>query len=317
MRKKIVSKLSLILIALLIISSCEKEETPEAGFSATKVEKDGKVYVTYIDESGNNPSAWEWYFMGGNPLTSREQNPTIEYDREGIFDVKLVASNEGGSNEILKSDYITVGRFTNTMITDAVISLDGEVTIMKANSDCAIAYFKKTVMNHKCRVETSGKNIYDEQVGLLIYWTLELNFDYYGHITFSMSDDLVFLNISNNSNSDFNYFMVNRGSEYESFEEVFIPNDGITYGTGYYLANSGMEVRAYSGEGYVTWKDGYSFNIPWENNQEVDLNSDITENAQNNIIINSKAYSSEKQNNNSQLEKGSILLTESGYIRNF
>lgn len=312
MRKNILSNFLIFLIIFLISVSCE--EMPEAKFTATKLEKDGKVYVTFFDESGNDPDDWEWTFQGGTPNTSNEQNPTIEYNKEGKYDVKLVASNKGGADEFFKNEWVTVFRFSNSMQTDAEVRLLGETIPMAANSSCLLASFNNSA--YSCHVETSGKTHTGEQLGYLIYWDFYLNFDYYANFIFGISDDLVFFNITNNSISDYNYFMVNRGTEYESLEQFLIPNDGKKYGTGYYAAFDGMEVRAYSEEEYVTWKEGNSFNIPWEDNQAVNLSSDLTEDYQKSIIIDT-THPLEKENINSQLGEGSIIITESGYINFF
>lgn len=66
--------------------------------------------VHFSDNSENKPTAWSWYFEGGEPETSQERNPVVTYLTEGIFDVKLVAENSAGRDSILKEDYITVNK---------------------------------------------------------------------------------------------------------------------------------------------------------------------------------------------------------------
>ena len=87
---------------------------PIANFSAdhTLIDSQESVIVQFSDISTICPDSWLWYFEGGIPETSTEQNPVISY--EGIFakslalDVKLVVSNAAGKDSILKEDYIVI-----------------------------------------------------------------------------------------------------------------------------------------------------------------------------------------------------------------
>ncbi|MCD4746221.1 MAG: hypothetical protein K8R58_07970, partial [Bacteroidales bacterium] len=65
--------------------------------------------IDFIDSSLYNPDYWSWYFEGGIPSYSNVQNPSnICYYSPGKFDVKLVVSNQYGSDSIYLNDYITV-----------------------------------------------------------------------------------------------------------------------------------------------------------------------------------------------------------------
>ncbi len=81
---------------------------PKAVFeaSATSITK-GKQ-VEFTDLSTHNPTSWTWIFNGGTPSRSTEQNPTVTYDSEGVYDVKLIVKNTDGSSEIAKKGFITV-----------------------------------------------------------------------------------------------------------------------------------------------------------------------------------------------------------------
>lgn len=58
--------------------------------------------------------SYEWWFEGGDPSVSYEENPIVIYNNQGIYDVKLEASiSTINSNELLKEDYITVLPATN------------------------------------------------------------------------------------------------------------------------------------------------------------------------------------------------------------
>ena len=64
--------------------------------------------VDFIDLSLVNPSAWLWNFGDGN--TSEEQNPSYVYETNGLFDIKLIVSNDYGTDSIVKTEYISVER---------------------------------------------------------------------------------------------------------------------------------------------------------------------------------------------------------------
>ncbi len=70
--------------------------------------------VNFNDVSTNNPTSWAWLFEGGTPATSAEQNPKVKYETAGTYQVRLIASNEGGSDTITKADFITVNPATST-----------------------------------------------------------------------------------------------------------------------------------------------------------------------------------------------------------
>jgi hypothetical protein len=68
--------------------------------------------VEFTDLSENDPTSWEWSFEGGTPETSVEQNPSIMYEGNGVFDVSLTATNPYGSDTKTVEDYITVDTLT-------------------------------------------------------------------------------------------------------------------------------------------------------------------------------------------------------------
>jgi len=82
---------------------------PTADFEAddTTILPGGTIHFT--DLSTENPTEWEWTFEGGSPGTSSSQNPIVRFNNEGIYTVTLTSSNLGGSNTMVKEDYIIVG----------------------------------------------------------------------------------------------------------------------------------------------------------------------------------------------------------------
>lgn len=55
-----------------------------------------------------NATTYEWSFEGGNPPTSNEVSPIIQYKNPGVFDVKLKALQGDIFIENLKEDFITI-----------------------------------------------------------------------------------------------------------------------------------------------------------------------------------------------------------------
>lgn len=64
--------------------------------------------LNFTDLSYNNVSEWMWYFDGGTPATSTDQNPTVTYNNPGVYQVKLVSGNGIDFDSVTKSSLITV-----------------------------------------------------------------------------------------------------------------------------------------------------------------------------------------------------------------
>ncbi|RLD44262.1 MAG: hypothetical protein DRI89_03430 [Bacteroidetes bacterium] len=82
---------------------------PTAAFEADDTSILPGQTVHFTDTSSANPSAWYWEFEDGSPSSSTLQDPAVRFNSEGTYDVKLVATNMGGSDSITKIDYIVVG----------------------------------------------------------------------------------------------------------------------------------------------------------------------------------------------------------------
>jgi len=82
---------------------------PVANFTGTPTTGPAPLSVSFTDTSTGSPSSWIWMFgdMGaGN--TSTLQNPTHTYLSAGTYSVNLTVTNAGGSNTLIKTNYITV-----------------------------------------------------------------------------------------------------------------------------------------------------------------------------------------------------------------
>ena len=79
---------------------------PVASFSGSPISGLAPLSVQFTDTSTNTPVVWLWDFGDGE--TSTEQNPLHVYADDGIYDVSLTVTNPGGTDVLIKSDYITV-----------------------------------------------------------------------------------------------------------------------------------------------------------------------------------------------------------------
>ena len=82
-------------------------DAPTADFEAseTLILIDETVDFTSLSTGEN--LTYEWYFEGGVPETSTEENPMgIKYSTDGLFDVELIVTNDFGSQSLLMEDYI-------------------------------------------------------------------------------------------------------------------------------------------------------------------------------------------------------------------
>ena len=79
-----------------------------AAFFAEDTEGCAPLEVQFMDESSNNVTEWNWTFAGGTPASSTEQNPIVNYNTPGVYEVTLIASNPFNSNTVTETNYITI-----------------------------------------------------------------------------------------------------------------------------------------------------------------------------------------------------------------
>nr|WP_319372975.1 leucine-rich repeat protein [uncultured Methanobacterium sp.] len=81
---------------------------PVANFTATPVSGYAPLTVQFNDTSSNSPKLWAWDFTNDGMWDSTLQNPTWTYNTPGNYTVKLTVFNLDGSDEEVKTNYITV-----------------------------------------------------------------------------------------------------------------------------------------------------------------------------------------------------------------
>ncbi len=80
---------------------------PVADFSSSTQTICEGASVGFTDLSVNATS-WNWAFAGGTPNTSTQQNPVIQYNTAGSFQVALTISGPAGSNTSTQPNYVVV-----------------------------------------------------------------------------------------------------------------------------------------------------------------------------------------------------------------
>jgi PKD repeat protein len=86
---------------------------PETDFTADNTAPYTIDTVSFTDISTNEPTSWDWEidpetFTFVNETDANSQNPEVRFDAEGLYSVTLTASNAGGSDTEIKTDYIDV-----------------------------------------------------------------------------------------------------------------------------------------------------------------------------------------------------------------
>lgn len=81
---------------------------PTAGLNADVSSGCGPLTVQFNDASSSNVTDWSWTFEGGNPSSSTEQNPTVEYASAGNYKVELLVTSVAGTDMIVMDDFIEV-----------------------------------------------------------------------------------------------------------------------------------------------------------------------------------------------------------------
>jgi PKD repeat protein len=92
---------------------------PIASFTSDQTSGSAPLTVSFSDTSSNSPTGWGWTF--GDGTSSSRQNPSHTYSTPGTYSVSLVAINDGGSDLITRTGYITVAG-TTTLAPAATIS---------------------------------------------------------------------------------------------------------------------------------------------------------------------------------------------------
>ncbi|MBU8920539.1 MAG: S8 family serine peptidase [Bacteroidales bacterium] len=112
---------------------------PVAAFTGTPTSGDYPLEVTFVDQSANAPTSWNWDFGDGGGST--QQNPVYTYNAAGTYTVTLTATNEYGTDDAIESGYITVtdpGSTVYTHVDDIVVIQTGSRNKLYGNATVTI-----------------------------------------------------------------------------------------------------------------------------------------------------------------------------------
>jgi PKD repeat protein len=82
---------------------------PVPNFKAEPTQGTAPLTVQFTDLSSNTPNIWAWNFGDGTSVAGPDmKDPAHTYQAPGIYSVILLATNNGGSAQIVKKSYIIV-----------------------------------------------------------------------------------------------------------------------------------------------------------------------------------------------------------------
>jgi PKD repeat protein len=92
---------------------------PIAAFTADQTSGAAPLTVHFTDQSTGSPTSWAWDFNNDGTTDSTSRNPGFTYTSAGVYTVKLTATNGGGSDDEIKTGYITANAATFTIASSA------------------------------------------------------------------------------------------------------------------------------------------------------------------------------------------------------
>lgn len=97
----------------IFLETTYDSQPPVTSFSANVTSGTTPLNVGFSDGSANTPTSWEWKWFANETVSSTSQNPTTVL-ASGTYNVRLKATNAGGSDWENKTSYITVSpRYSN------------------------------------------------------------------------------------------------------------------------------------------------------------------------------------------------------------
>ncbi|MCC4085820.1 discoidin domain-containing protein [Enterococcus faecalis] len=83
-------------------------QRPKAGFTVSRTLSNPGEKITFTNTSSSNTKRVLWEFEGGDVTTSTDDNPTVVYEKEGVYKVKMTAENKYGKMPIEMEKLITI-----------------------------------------------------------------------------------------------------------------------------------------------------------------------------------------------------------------
>ncbi len=85
---------------------------PVGNFAANPLTGDAPLTVAFTDESSGDITSWTWDVNNDGTTDCTTKDCSYTYADPGSYTVKLTVSNNGGSDSVIRTDYITVTKAT-------------------------------------------------------------------------------------------------------------------------------------------------------------------------------------------------------------
>lgn len=108
-------------VLAFIDEAIEYDPLPAASFDVSKTLVAPGEEVEFTSTSSLTAIDLEWTFEGAQVEKSKEENPVVVYEEEGIYTVKLVGKNALGEDEVIKENIITVTNLAETETIDLAL----------------------------------------------------------------------------------------------------------------------------------------------------------------------------------------------------
>ena len=133
---------------------------PVANFSGTPTSGCVPLTVSFTDLSSNDPTSWSWDF--GDLGTSSAQNPNHTYTSAGTYTVTLTATNAYGSDDEVKTGYITVIDVPTAGFTGSPRSGEVPLTVNFTNTSSGAASYSWDFGDTGGSTQTNPSHTYTE-----------------------------------------------------------------------------------------------------------------------------------------------------------
>jgi len=114
-------------------STAETTGAPVADFTGAPLSGDAPLTVNFSNSSTGSITSYSWSFGDGG--TSAAENPSYEYDADGLYNVSLTVVGPGGSNTKTRTGYIAVGDIPGPDVDFSADPLSGSAPLLVAFTD--------------------------------------------------------------------------------------------------------------------------------------------------------------------------------------
>jgi PKD repeat protein len=113
---------------------------PFSDYTANGIDACPPSKVSFINNSSDNVRKYYWWFPGGTPDTSTQKNPTIQYNRIGSYDVRLIVENGYGRDTSFKKGFVRINDIPSPKFT---VTKNGLAANFFNNTTSATSYLWK------------------------------------------------------------------------------------------------------------------------------------------------------------------------------